>query len=1576
MVLHNRIKEFEGLIQYIEVQASYEASAERPNSVAWEVPVSAIKQPSLPFPPNGDPQLFYYPYLPPQPYQYQVPGPPYPPPMLDPNVVAVPGVNSNNSHPSLLPPLLSLVVVIRRRVTVERGTGQGHDGYKPKSKLDTLDPPQEMPTPGSTSSEQKKSPPPPQKASSPTKKEATPQITEDSPVETPSPAEAASTQQSPEIPASQTVEVGKDEPKAVESEVVNHIAETIPDSTSNAVQESDKKDVDIIEEKIPAEKIKKEKHEVKEEVTQEEKQEIIGESAENSVVDAETKQGVLTNGEVVLEEEKTPTKTAKEENSLPCDEAATESKEMKVSGEAEGTKPRGDTESSESFSLKHNTSGDLNEKLEEAINDNSSTEQPPVLDGPATSASNTSEVDGTATTASTTSEADGPTTSTISELDGPATTTTDNSAIVIPNSPEKGNWTMVSSGALSSSSSDNFVHVGSDGSAHSLPTSPDVSERKEEEPPTREKTVVPAGGEVVPVKRKKKESGNKVAGKPPTPPSAVTKPTKEQPPVKAARAVKVSASSADGDSKEVDVLSESGLSTMSSSSVHSCISLPTNPLARSTSWADLVRKGKSDSPPVTAPKKQVSSKSAASKYQSTPSRYLSHVQQAPETTTKKQVTVSKSRSLPLSSKPARPPKTSHIGEDGWSVSSGKSRVKTIPNKGQPEPKPGKSTTDTIGRTGKTASPHLTQRAVKPRTGEVKSKVAGDKSKPDIGSRTKSSDSIEKARPSRATVPKSRPVPSKPVSKPSSTTPKPVKKTLTASKPLSKPSTTTSKPLSKARSLDGANKLDPTKSSKGISKSSDSLDKTGKKKEEPKGKKTTSTTTTNPPAATPPTTLTVDTTEEILSDVITPATEDGITPLIEDLEREISFECKSIQTETINEEYSYYPTSEIKDLQEQQEKERAARAMVHAEKLARAEQLRDQKIAEVKRKAQEEDMKVNEIAFINSLEAQNRKMELLGKEQQAEAKRAEIQVRQKEVRKRRSEELHAKEEAVLGRKQAIEADRLARIASIEDKIRVSQERTSESAAAAQCGNGYLQVSNRDPPSHQVDLNKLEMERGAREKALEREVMREFIRHDRGGDKKSVSSSTLKEMQEKAAMLCRNLVPDYLPAHTLYDPPKWCSACNVKIVSEAVLMGHMIKRHQRSTEDEAEKESQFIVNYTDDLCPLTQDNVTRQKILRKRAKKVKTRIVNKIPELPAIKLLETGLECPNRNRLTKCIKAMGNVKTREKGLGDLSRTVMTRNDVNHLLEKGVLEQLCGLLSDSKLIAPVSKLLLHSCTLSSTGAQICSRYLPDVVESLTVTPAATLPAVHVDLTRLTTALIRSLTPCEPLTVDMISFLVCKEVIDVINETCTRTTWIKEGMSPSITPLPQSVLDSEGMSLELRHVCNYLLTCATHNNYNTVLDMCIQLIGYVVFSHPSNQILLQNGPSPSILQLLTSLPFSYFSDVSIPQPMTSSFFRQSQITFLQGERQGHQNIMQCLVKRIKMLENALREASTTFSLSDYISLTLSFSLSLPLSLSLSLSLSLPPSFYISISPAAIAENGKFLHATCPLTKDVEFLA
>ena len=137
------------------------------------------------------------------------------------------------------------------------------------------------------------------------------------------------------------------------------------------------------------------------------------------------------------------------------------------------------------------------------------------------------------------------------------------------------------------------------------------------------------------------------------------------------------------DSKEVDLLSESGRSTVSSGSVQSCMSLPSNPLARSTSWAELVRKGKADSPVPGTIVKLASS----AKYQSTPSRYLSHRQPNPKIGKPTiQPALSKSKSVPsqrlltkapFSKKTTSKPKETLLTEDGWCVSSGKSRFKVI-----------------------------------------------------------------------------------------------------------------------------------------------------------------------------------------------------------------------------------------------------------------------------------------------------------------------------------------------------------------------------------------------------------------------------------------------------------------------------------------------------------------------------------------------------------------------------------------------------------------------------------------------------------------------------------------------------------------------------------------------------------------------------------------------------------------------------------------------------------------------------------------------------------------------------------
>jgi hypothetical protein len=57
-----------------------------------------------------------------------------------------------------------------------------------------------------------------------------------------------------------------------------------------------------------------------------------------------------------------------------------------------------------------------------------------------------------------------------------------------------------------------------------------------------------------------------------------------------------------------------------------------------------------------------------------------------------------------------------------------------------------------------------------------------------------------------------------------------------------------------------------------------------------------------------------------------------------------------------------------------------------QKLQRAEEKRQQQLNRIVRKAHDEDSKVNEILFINSLEAQNKKYDILSKEKDREMKK--------------------------------------------------------------------------------------------------------------------------------------------------------------------------------------------------------------------------------------------------------------------------------------------------------------------------------------------------------------------------------------------------------------------------------------------------------------------------------------------------------------------------------------------------------------------------------------------------------------
>ncbi|KAM5206529.1 S phase cyclin A-associated protein in the endoplasmic reticulum isoform 10-T20 [Hipposideros larvatus] len=79
---------------------------------------------------------------------------------------------------------------------------------------------------------------------------------------------------------------------------------------------------------------------------------------------------------------------------------------------------------------------------------------------------------------------------------------------------------------------------------------------------------------------------------------------------------------------------------------------------------------------------------------------------------------------------------------------------------------------------------------------------------------------------------------------------------------------------------------------------------------------------------------------------------------------------------------------------------------------------------------------------------------------------------------------------------------------------------------------------------------------------------------------------------------------------------------------------------------------------------------------------------------------------------------------------------------------------------------------------------------------------------------------------------------------------------------PAFQSVVGAEGLSLAFRHIASSLLGHCSHVSCESLLHEVIICVGYFTVCHPDNQVVVQSGRHPTVLQKLCQLPFRYFSD------------------------------------------------------------------------------------------------------------------
>ncbi|XP_051807577.1 S phase cyclin A-associated protein in the endoplasmic reticulum isoform X3 [Acanthochromis polyacanthus] len=376
----------------------------------------------------------------------------------------------------------------------------------------------------------------------------------------------------------------------------------------------------------------------------------------------------------------------------------------------------------------------------------------------------------------------------------------------------------------------------------------------------------------------------------------------------------------------------------------------------------------------------------------------------------------------------------------------------------------------------------------------------------------------------------------------------------------------------------------------------------------------------------------------------------------------------------------------KDVRKWKEELLEQRRRMMEEKLLHAEFKRELQLQAIVKKAQEEEAKVNEIAFINTLEAQNKRHDALAKLSEYEQRLNELQ----EERQRRQEEKQARDEAVQERKRVLEAERQARLEELlirrkEHEARIEQQRQEKEKAREDAARERA----RDREERLAALS------AAQQEAMEELQKKIQMKHDESSRR---HMEQIEQRKEKAAELSsgRHANTDYAPKLTPYERKKQCSLCGVVITSEVHLFSHTKgKRHQQAVRDSSsiqgrelsdeEVEHLSLKKYIVDI--LTDSSVSSENIkdgeerqkARKKAKKLRARMNSRAKEY------ETSMEAkiqvpdsPYKAKLQRLVKdllkqlqgqdsgqwANNKASGLDRTLGEISRILEKQNNADQV------------------------------------------------------------------------------------------------------------------------------------------------------------------------------------------------------------------------------------------------------------------------------------------------------------------------
>ncbi|XP_023932135.1 S phase cyclin A-associated protein in the endoplasmic reticulum-like isoform X1 [Lingula anatina] len=348
-----------------------------------------------------------------------------------------------------------------------------------------------------------------------------------------------------------------------------------------------------------------------------------------------------------------------------------------------------------------------------------------------------------------------------------------------------------------------------------------------------------------------------------------------------------------------------------------------------------------------------------------------------------------------------------------------------------------------------------------------------------------------------------------------------------------------------------------------------------------------------------------------------------------------------------------------------------------DKLRRAEEKRQRQLRMKVRKAHEEETKANEIAFINTLEAQNKRHDILAKHQESQARLQDLQ----EERQRKHEEKLAKEVAVEERRKALEAERLAKLQDMQERrkkkeIQIEQQQMEKEKEKKE-------VAKQREKDREERVAALHAQQQAHIDELRTKIQ---LKQDETARRHNVILDQIREKAFEMSVI-NHSTEDHNEAPRLvpYDTMKVCQVCNVLIPSEVYLLSHLRgKKHQEAIKENNEGKVMaktdielFNLKHIQDAPPEASDlpimsDKERQKAMKKRCKKLRQRMMARGSEYEnALSGKQATGESPQKAKLQKLVKDINkSLQTQGSGPWPQSRVSMLDRilgELSRILEK---------------------------------------------------------------------------------------------------------------------------------------------------------------------------------------------------------------------------------------------------------------------------------------------------------------------